>query len=292
MRNVRVGLFGIGLDAYWPQFDGLEGAARGYVGVVAERLRRPGVEVVNLGSSTRREKALEAGHRFRQEDVDLIFLTSRRMRCRDRAAGRAARARAGDRPQPAAGAGDRLRVVQPDGRPDEDDRRMAGALRRLPGAGDRQRLQARPHRLPSGHRACCDDDPVCWNEVDDWIDAARVAHVLEHNRLGVMGHYYGGMLDIYSDLTQHCATLRRPHRDARGRRARVRFAATSPTGAGRRPRRGRFASVRRAARLRAAGARARRAHVGRPRPARRRTTTSARSRTTTRAPASPRTRTR
>jgi L-arabinose isomerase len=28
---------------------------------------------------------------------------------------------------------------------------------------------------------------------------------MEHNRLGVMGHYYGGMLDIYSDLTQHCA---------------------------------------------------------------------------------------
>jgi len=30
---------------------------------------------------------------------------------------------------------------------------------------------------------------------------------MEHNRLGVMGHYYGGMLDIYSDLTQHCATF-------------------------------------------------------------------------------------
>src|SRR5204862_1512294 len=25
------------------------------------------------------------------------------------------------------------------------------------------------------------------------------------NRLGLMGHYYGGMLDIYSDLTQQCA---------------------------------------------------------------------------------------
>src|ERR1035437_10381830 len=28
---------------------------------------------------------------------------------------------------------------------------------------------------------------------------------MEHNRLGVMGHYYCGMLDIYSDLTQQCA---------------------------------------------------------------------------------------
>jgi L-arabinose isomerase len=42
-------------------------------------------------------------------------------------------------------------------------------------------------------------------EVNEWIEAARVAQVMEHNRLGLMGHYYGGMLDIYSDLTQQCA---------------------------------------------------------------------------------------
>ncbi len=41
--------------------------------------------------------------------------------------------------------------------------------------------------------------------MQEWVDAARVAHTMEHNRLGVMGHYYGGMLDIYSDLTQQCA---------------------------------------------------------------------------------------
>jgi L-arabinose isomerase len=43
--------------------------------------------------------------------------------------------------------------------------------------------------------------------VDAWIDAARVAHVMFHNRLGLMGHYYGGMLDIYSDTTLQCATF-------------------------------------------------------------------------------------
>ena len=63
-----------------------------------------------------------------------------------------------------------------------------------------------------------EDDPECWDEVARWIDAARVAHVMEHNRLGVMGHYYCGMLDIYSDLPSN-APLRRPHRDRRGRRA-------------------------------------------------------------------------
>jgi L-arabinose isomerase len=48
-------------------------------------------------------------------------------------------------------------------------------------------------------------DREAWADIDAWIDASRVAHVMEHNRLGVMGNYYNGMLDIYSDLTQQCA---------------------------------------------------------------------------------------
>ncbi len=52
-----------------------------------------------------------------------------------------------------------------------------------------------------------ENDPQCWREVDSWVGAARVANVMFHNRLGLMGHYYGGMLDIYSDLTQQCATF-------------------------------------------------------------------------------------
>ncbi|HSP43409.1 MAG TPA: hypothetical protein VLO11_11100, partial [Luteolibacter sp.] len=54
---------------------------------------------------------------------------------------------------------------------------------------------------------CLRDDPECWNEIDAWIDAARVAGVMFHNRLGLMGHYYNGMLDIASDTTLQCATF-------------------------------------------------------------------------------------
>src|SRR5216117_3831528 len=50
-----------------------------------------------------------------------------------------------------------------------------------------------------------DNDPLAWDEISAWTEAGRVAQAMEHNRLGLMGHYYGGMLDIYSDLTQQCA---------------------------------------------------------------------------------------
>ena len=71
---LKLGLFGIGLDAYWPQFAGIAERLEGYLAQVARRLELPGVEVVNLGLIDTPEKAVEAGHRFRQTDVDLIFL--------------------------------------------------------------------------------------------------------------------------------------------------------------------------------------------------------------------------
>ena len=64
-------------------------------------------------------------------------------------------------------------------------------------------------------------DPVVTSEVQDWIEGARVANVMFHNRLGVMGHYYGGMLDIYSDMTQQCAHFGGHIADARQRDAKA-----------------------------------------------------------------------
>ena len=51
------------------------------------------------------------------------------------------------------------------------------------------------------------DDPHVRSEINDWLDAAKAAHVMAHNRLGLMGHYYSGMLDIYADLTLHVGTF-------------------------------------------------------------------------------------
>ncbi|MFQ8713893.1 MAG: hypothetical protein ACLR93_09525 [Alistipes onderdonkii] len=44
------------------------------------------------------------------------------------------------------------------------------------------------------------DDAQAWAEIYGWIDAAKVACGMRRNRMGLLGNYYGGMVDVYSDL--------------------------------------------------------------------------------------------
>jgi L-arabinose isomerase len=37
--NLKIGLFGIGLDAYWPQFKGLKERLEGYIEKTAQKLK-------------------------------------------------------------------------------------------------------------------------------------------------------------------------------------------------------------------------------------------------------------
>ena len=207
MRNVRVGLFGIGLDAYWPQFDGLKARLDGYVQIVADRLSRPGVDVVNLGLIDTPPKALDAGHRFRAEDVDLIFLYVTTYALSSTVLPVVRRARVpvvvlNLQPAPAI---DYARVNAM-----RDRTAMTGEWLAHCSACSVPEIASvfrRAHVDFHQITGLLDGNDECWQDVSGWIEAARTVHVLAHNRLGLMGHYYGGMLDIYTDLTRHCATF-------------------------------------------------------------------------------------
>lgn len=46
-----------------------------------------------------------------------------------------------------------------------------------------------------------------WKEMEGYVGAALVSTSLRFNRLGILGHYYGGMLDVYADLTKQSLVL-------------------------------------------------------------------------------------
>src|SRR5260370_5163904 len=69
----RVGVFGIGLAAYWPQFAGLQDRCRAYQARVEERVRAFGAEVVSAGLVDSAPAARKAGDLFAQAQVDLVL---------------------------------------------------------------------------------------------------------------------------------------------------------------------------------------------------------------------------
>src|SRR5579863_2288312 len=206
-HGFTVGLFGIGLDAYWPQFEGLQQRLQGYIQRLAARIEMPGVQVVNLGLVDSPEKAEAAGHAFRREDVDLIFLYVTTYALSSTVLPVVRRARV---PVIVLNLAPAAAIDYAAFNRMNDRTRMTGEWLAFCQACPVPEISSvfQRCRIPFHQvTGMLEDDPVAWSEIADWVAAARVATVMEHNRLGVMGHYYGGMLDIYSDLTQHCATF-------------------------------------------------------------------------------------
>jgi len=197
---LRVGLCGIGLDAYWSQFAGLEERLKGYVRRVASQFQRPGVEVVNLGLIDTPARSLEAGHRSRREDIDILFLYITTYALSSTVLPMVQRANV-----PVV-----ILNLQPEAAIDyksfnrlQDRTAMTGEWLAFCSAcpvPEIANLLARAN-IPFHQVTGVLDDPGTWREIEGWLAAARVCSALRSTRLGLVGHYYSGMLDIMTDVT-------------------------------------------------------------------------------------------
>jgi L-arabinose isomerase len=201
-KHLRVGLIGLGLDAYWEQFEGLEARLQGYLTEVEQKISGPSRITFNLGLVDTPQKAIDAGHSCRRNDIDILLvyvttyaLSSTVLPVILRAkvpvvllnlqpASAIEYERFNKMANRTAMTGEWLAYCSSCPMPE-----IANVLRRL----------EMPFHQVTG---MLHDDPECWQQLEEWLRAAEVAHALAHSRLGLMGHYYSGMLDIATDLTQ------------------------------------------------------------------------------------------
>jgi L-arabinose isomerase len=72
--STRVGVFGIGLAAYWPQFEGLRERLEGYQRGIEDRLAGMGAEVVSAGLVDTAQAARQAGATLAASRLDLVLV--------------------------------------------------------------------------------------------------------------------------------------------------------------------------------------------------------------------------
>jgi L-arabinose isomerase len=190
----RVGLVGIGLAAYWPQFAGLHERLLGYQREVEQRLAELGAEVVSAGLVDTAEGAREAGDLLGAGRVDIVMLYT-------------ATYATSAQVLPAVQAAKVPVVIlnlQPTRSLDYETMTTgewlancsACCVPELAGAFTRARV---PYHTVTG--TLLPGDPA-WDRLRGWIEAAAATRGVQRARFGFLGHNYPGMLDMYSDFTQ------------------------------------------------------------------------------------------
>jgi L-arabinose isomerase len=199
---LRVGLAGIGLETYWPQFKGLRARLEGYVDEVALRLAGDGRSVIRLGLIDSSDAAVAAGHACRVQDIDILLVYVTTYALSSTVLPLVARA----------GVPVILLNLQPEAAIAYNELNQLGNRTQMTGewlaycnacpvpeiANVLRRLDI-PFFQVTG---VLHGDPEGWKELEEWLTAAGVVKRLAHSRLGLMGHYYSGMLDVATDLTQ------------------------------------------------------------------------------------------
>jgi L-arabinose isomerase len=190
----RIGVFGIGLAAYWPQFDGLRDRLEGYQRGLEARLAELGADVVSAGLVDTAEGARAAGETLAAGRAELVMLYTATYATSSQVLPAVQAAKA-----PVL-----ILNLQPTRSLDYEGMTTgewlancsACCVPELAGAFTRARV---PYRTVTG--TLVDGDPA-WEAIREWVDAAYAVRSLRAARIGFLGHTYPGMLDMYSDFTQ------------------------------------------------------------------------------------------
>jgi L-arabinose isomerase len=203
---MKAGIFSIGLDTYWPQFDGLLDNLKGYHAEIRDRIAGMGTELVDGGMVDNVEKAHEVSALFKREDVEVIFLFISTYALSSTVLPVVQKTKV-----PVV-----MLNLQPVAQLDYEKFNALGDRGVMTGVWlEHCQSCSVPELACVFNRTGIDyhvvtgylQEEAAWQEIRDWVDAAKVAAGMRENRVGVLGHYYCGMLDVYSDLTQQSATF-------------------------------------------------------------------------------------
>jgi L-arabinose isomerase len=196
----RVGLFGVGHDTYWPQFEGLLDRLMGFHGELRARIEALGVEVTDFGMVDNAESAYAAVRRIQAGDFDLVFCN---MLTYATSATWGVMAREITAPVV-------LVALQPLRAMDYERASTMMQLQNdnicsiaeFTGVSVRIGRPAPPCVIGHLH-----DDAEADAELAEWCDIARVLHDIRGARLGQLGHTLEAMLDMHHDPTMFTAAF-------------------------------------------------------------------------------------
>jgi len=212
----RIGLYGVGLKAYWPQFDGLEQRLISYIGFVEDKLDAYG-DVFNFGLVDDETRGRTAGEYFNANNVDIIFMyaatyctsacvlpvhqicnatlvilnlqPTAQMNYLHTSTGQwLAHCGACSVPEFTCAltrAGIGYNIVNG----------LLGQEKTPEISETDEATASRPEAVKA------------WAEIEEWCKAAKAKRMLRHARFGFLGNTYSGMLDMYSDFTMVSAQL-------------------------------------------------------------------------------------
>ena len=202
----KVGLFGIGLDTYWAQFGGLLDNLMRYQEQIKNKIAGFGVEVIDAGMVDNPEKAKQAGDFLKSNDVEIVFLYVSTYALSSTVLPIAAKVKV-----PVI-----ILNLQPVASIDYESFNQLGDRGKMTGVWlEHCQACSVPEIASVFNRSGIRYDFVtgymqddeAWREIEAWSQAAHVANAMRNNRLGILGHYYCGMLDVYTDLTKQSSVF-------------------------------------------------------------------------------------